>query len=472
MTAPAAPTTVTLTLVAHTNVGKTTLARTLLRKDVGRVLDQAHVTRESESFEVVREGDARLVLEDTPGFGDSPRLLKRLRAQGNPVGWFLHQIWDRRRDVTLYGAQEAVRAARERADVVLYLVNAAESPEDAGYVRPEMEILAFIGKPVLVLLNQTGAGAGAVGTAGLEGPWREHLRTWPQVKDVLSLDAFTRCWVEEHGLVERVVAALPDDKRDVGRALGEAIRRRDLDTYRRSIDRLAEHVARAAAEREPVSKSASAAERKQAMERLAARLERETGEAMRDLLALHGLDGRTASKIEEEMKDFTVHGQDKVTPRKGALWGGIVSGALSGLAADLAVGGLSFGGGAVIGAILGAFGGSQLPRVFALAGGRADPAVTWSPEALHRLVRDTVARYLAVAHFGRGRGGFTEVDLPDEWAPRIADALAPDEERWAAMWKRAGGEGAPKAEDVRAPLDAAIRRLLVELYPDARRLFV
>ena len=78
MTDATAPQTVTLALVAHTNVGKTTLARTLLRQDVGRVLDQAHVTRESESFEVVRVDGARLVLEDTPGFGDSPRLLKRL----------------------------------------------------------------------------------------------------------------------------------------------------------------------------------------------------------------------------------------------------------------------------------------------------------------------------------------------------------------------------------------------------------
>ena len=116
--------------------------------------------------------------------------------------------------MTLYGAQEAVRSARERADVVLYLVNAAESPQDAGYVRPEMDILAWLDKPVLVLLNQTGAGAGAAG-ADLQQPWREFLKPWPHVKDVLSLDAFTRCWVEEHGLFDRVVAALPEGRRSV-----------------------------------------------------------------------------------------------------------------------------------------------------------------------------------------------------------------------------------------------------------------
>ena len=40
---------------------------------------------------------------------------------------------------------------------MLYLVNAAESPQAAGYVAPEMELLAWVGKPVLVLLNQLGA---------------------------------------------------------------------------------------------------------------------------------------------------------------------------------------------------------------------------------------------------------------------------------------------------------------------------
>ena len=39
-----AETRITLSLISHTNVGKTTLARTLLRQDVGEVRDQAHVT--------------------------------------------------------------------------------------------------------------------------------------------------------------------------------------------------------------------------------------------------------------------------------------------------------------------------------------------------------------------------------------------------------------------------------------------
>ena len=43
-TAPAAPATIALSLVSHTNAGKTTLARTLLGRDIGEVRDEAHVT--------------------------------------------------------------------------------------------------------------------------------------------------------------------------------------------------------------------------------------------------------------------------------------------------------------------------------------------------------------------------------------------------------------------------------------------
>ena len=47
--AAANPATVALSLISHTNVGKTTLLRTLLRRDVGDVADRAHVTELAES---------------------------------------------------------------------------------------------------------------------------------------------------------------------------------------------------------------------------------------------------------------------------------------------------------------------------------------------------------------------------------------------------------------------------------------
>jgi predicted GTPase len=88
-----------LSLISHTNAGKTTLARTLVGRDVGEVRDAQHVTQEASSYRLIEtpQGDA-LELWDTPGFGDSARLARRLAQQGNPVGWFLSQVWDRFRD--------------------------------------------------------------------------------------------------------------------------------------------------------------------------------------------------------------------------------------------------------------------------------------------------------------------------------------------------------------------------------------
>ena len=90
---------VELALVSHTNAGKTTLARTLLGRDVGDVRDAAHVTDLAERYELLRLDDGTaLWLWDTPGFGDSARLLQRLRLAANPLGWLLREAWDRWRD--------------------------------------------------------------------------------------------------------------------------------------------------------------------------------------------------------------------------------------------------------------------------------------------------------------------------------------------------------------------------------------
>jgi predicted GTPase len=198
-----------LALVSHTNAGKTTLARTLLGADVGEVRDAPHVTAAASAHELLRsaEGD-RLWLWDTPGFGDSARLVRRLRQARQPLGWLLAQVWDRLADPGFWHGQQAARAVREHADAVLYLVNAAERPEAAGYVVPEMELLAWMQRPVIVLLNQMGAPRPPADEAADVQRWRDHLSRWPAVRAVLPLDAFARCWVQEGVLLEAVAAAL------------------------------------------------------------------------------------------------------------------------------------------------------------------------------------------------------------------------------------------------------------------------
>ncbi|MFN8868777.1 MAG: GTPase domain-containing protein, partial [Pseudomonadota bacterium] len=165
---------IALSLVAHTNVGKTTLARTLLGRDVGQVRDAPHVTEFADRHLLLAsaEGD-RLWLWDTPGFGDSVRLVRRMRLHGSPLGWLLAQVWDRWRDRALWSGQQALRHVRDQSDLLLYLVNAAE-PE-AAWLEAELELLAWTGKPVLVLLNQLGAPRPAAEEAAELAAWHGRL---------------------------------------------------------------------------------------------------------------------------------------------------------------------------------------------------------------------------------------------------------------------------------------------------------
>ncbi len=121
----------------------------------------------------------RLMLWDTPGFGDSVRLQRRLAASGQPVGWFLSQVWDRFADRAFWCSQQALRAARDSADVVLYVVNATEDPAAAGYIEPELRILDWLGKPALLLLNQLGTRGDPAQDQQLAEQWGAFLRRQP-----------------------------------------------------------------------------------------------------------------------------------------------------------------------------------------------------------------------------------------------------------------------------------------------------
>ena len=109
-----------LSLVSHTNIGKTTLARTLLMRDVGEIADRAHVTETTDDYLLARGQDgSELILWDTPGFGNSVALAKRLEGRSNPLGWFLSEVWDRFTNKSFFFYQKAVRHIRDISSVVI-----------------------------------------------------------------------------------------------------------------------------------------------------------------------------------------------------------------------------------------------------------------------------------------------------------------------------------------------------------------
>jgi hypothetical protein len=487
MSQPGEATAITLSLISHTNVGKTTLARTLLGRDIGEVADQPHVTDVSEAHTMIETaGGLRMTLWDTPGFGDTAQLLRRLRSSKTPIGWLLSQVWDRLRDRPLWCSQQAVRNVQSDADVVLYLVNATEDPSAVGYVAMEMQILEWIGKPVVVLLNQLGPPRGAALEQRDIARWEAALQRYPVVRATLGLDAFARCWVQELKLLETVRGCLAEPLRPALDALAEAWRERNLEVFRQSSRVLAGQISRAARDRAPVPGQSwgdklrgavapllggeTRRAREKAMTALATRLDRAIVESTNQLIALHRLEGEAAAEILARLREnFTVDAP--LDAPSAALLGAIVSGALSGLAADLAAGGLTFGGGAVAGGLLGAFGAAGLAKGYNLVRGAGQPAVRWSPDFLRDLVKSALLRYLAVAHFGRGRGRWQESEAPRYWqdeVARVVDAASPRVDQAIRQDDAAAGQDEAMLARLMEDLASTI---LLRLYPGAAGVF-
>ena len=92
---------------------------------------------------------------------------------------------DRYADRPFFSSQQALRIVRDHADVVLYLVNVSEDPAASAYIEPEMRILDWIAKPVIVVMNQLGLPDPVREGRDLE-QWRARLREQPNVRDVLA----------------------------------------------------------------------------------------------------------------------------------------------------------------------------------------------------------------------------------------------------------------------------------------------
>ncbi|MCC7548144.1 MAG: GTPase domain-containing protein [Burkholderiales bacterium] len=475
-----------LSLVSHTNVGKTTLARSLLGREVGEVHDAAHVTVQAEPFIMVEtvEGDL-LRLWDTPGFGDSARLAARLAQSGNPIGWFLTQVWDRWRDRAFWSSQQAVRNVREAADVVLYLVSAAEDPQQAGYVEPEMRILEWIGKPAILLLNQAGPPRPAAEEEAEVERWRAHVRAHAFVRDVLTLDAFARFWVQEFSLIDALAEAVPEEKRAAFARLAQAWHARRLAQFDDSMRTLAQLIARVACDRELLPEqgigerlrdvgalfgagSRSDGAKARASEQLAQRYRSAVRSAADRLISIHGLQGRAAEVVLARVAE-NVSADAPVHEGRAAVVGGLVSGALSGLAADLASGGMTLGAGLLTGGLLGALGAAGLAHGFNLVRGADQAAVAWSGEFVLELVSTQLLTYLAVAHFGRGRGEWHESEHPPFWREAVREELDARRQslREIVGTSRDANEEAHLTAQLHPLLRAAVRSLTRRLYPKA-----
>jgi hypothetical protein len=476
---------VVLSLISHTNVGKTALARTLLRKDVGEVADSAHVTVIPESYTLLEDGGVIAKLWDTPGFGSNlAKLAKRLRSSGNPVGWILHQFWDRTRDKSLWCSQEAIRNVQSDADVVLYLVDASQSPATIGYVDLEIEIIEWIGKPVLVFLNQTGAPDGERDRQN-EQEWRDHLARHAIVKKVSTLDAFTRCWTVEHQILAHAAEVMEGGKQRTARLLTDAWIARNLSIFDESIRSISGLVYFAMTDTEQLpqrslfekfvsilKKSEGNREFEKIQAAMYKRLAEKTKETVNQLILLNGISGESAASLAKTSRE-TLAVKRGVEEPVAAVLGGVSSGLLGGICADLISGGMTLGGGAIVGMLVGGATTYALVRGYNLTQSGQN-MVRWSEAHFIDQVKSIVMLYLAVSHFGRGRGAWQDpINNPARWQKVVESAMKVDEAGWRSLWKK-GGFSADH-ERISGSLVKQLRRLLEtvfsELYPESGPIF-
>ena len=453
---------VRLVLISHTNVGKTSLARTLLRRDVGEIVDATHTTLDNHKHVLEETDHGALVLWDTPGFGDTSRLKQRLEQSEQPLSSLLVSAWDRVADRTLWCAQQAMTAVRDEADLVLYLVNASEDPEFATYIELELAILAWLDKPVLVLLNQLPPKEDEALRSDLLGRWETALSR-PPIRGVLALDAHERVWLEEHRLLKRVRDELEGEAATRMAPLLARWEAHQRERFEDAVRTLAGALAETAADREPVGRGQPRRlGRVAALRRLGTRLSERTSALDAHLIELEALEGDALRAVEADLTATHDHG-DRPDPTTGAA-GGAVVGAGAGAALDLLFGGLTFGVFTALGASLSA------AAAWRWCWQAIDErTLGWSSAFVGDLAIEYAARWLAITHHGRARGPFDEHALAS-WRSAVGQVRR----RHVAGLERLAEAAAPPGAD-----EASLRMTAITLmhglvsdvllgpYPDA-----
>lgn len=299
------------------------------------------------------------------------------------------------------------------------------------HVSAEMRILEWIGKPVIVLLNQMGEPKPPETEQAQVDRWINAMASYPIVKSVLPMDAFARYWVQQFALFDAIAKALPEELHATFDALQEVWSRKRRAAYSASIEAIAHYLEKLANDRE-IAESASIKDQLRflgkrlgliktetvsdpigaAQTTLASRAADEFCALTDKLIAINSLNGQGVREalLRRMQTDWEVTNPVHITPAAAA--GAFSVGTASGLVTDLATGGVSMGLGTLIGTIVGARGGVGLAIAYNYKRGLNGTVVTWSDKALKNFNTNTILLYIAVSHFGRGRGNWNEGEYP------------------------------------------------------------
>lgn len=348
-----APATLRAAIVGHTNTGKTSLIRTLLRdENFGEIADASGTTR-SVARTAVLAGDREvLALYDTPGFEDSSALLDAIEHQettatpDSPA----QQVRD-------FVAQASVDSEFEQenkvllqalhSDVLLYIIDVRE-PLLGKYI-DEVSILSKCGKPIIPVFNFIADNA-----AGLQR-WREKMAEF-NLHAALEFDTVAFDFEAEKRLYQKLQSVL-EPHYGALQALIDYRQQNWENLSRAAAQRIFDLLRQVACYRQVVDDAQNDGRQAAAgdLQHFVRKAEQRT---LRDLLRIFSF-----SQVDIELQQLPVKDgewdMDIFSPAALKAFGlnagsSALTGAAAGAGVDLMVGGLSLGAATLVGAALGA----------------------------------------------------------------------------------------------------------------------
>ena len=340
-----------LAVVGHTNVGKTSLLRTLTR-DVGfgEVSHRPSTTRHVEGARLSVDGQALLELYDTPGLEDAIALLDYLERLDRPG----ERLDGPARLARFLGGSEARQRFEQEAKVLrqllasdagLYVIDARE-PVLAKY-RDELAVLSMCGKPLLPVLNFVSS------NQHREQDWRDALARLG-LHALVCFDSVAPPLDGERRLYDSLALLLEKARPQLQRLIDDHLAQRQL--RKSSGTRLiAELLLDCAACRRSVA--AQAVLEQGAIRDLHQTIRQREQRCVEALLRLYAFRQDDAKAGDLPLLDGR-WGDDLFNPETLKQLGisvgsGMAAGAATGVGVDLLVGGITLGAAALIGAVLG-----------------------------------------------------------------------------------------------------------------------
>jgi GTPase SAR1 family protein len=336
-----------LAVVGHTNTGKTSLVRTLLRSsDFGQVADRGGTTRQVTSSALTADGEVLVELFDSPGLENAPELidtLEQLSGQRHDGPERIAMLLDNEQLRQRFDHEARVLELMLDTDVALYVIDARE-PVLEKY-KDELDILGHCGKPIVAVLNFTAT------AASLESEWRDALAR-VRLHSVLAFDAVVRDPATETRLFEKLASLLDEFEPMIQRWLDHR-RTEELQRDHAALTAIAEMLIDLAAYRE----HAPEAGQETAWETMQQRARQREQACVDTLLDLYrfGREDRidddlplSGGRWEDDLFDTETLKHYGI---RTGTWTGIGAGA--GAAVDVGTGGLTLGTGTLAGALIG-----------------------------------------------------------------------------------------------------------------------